>query len=400
VTPHRRVLFVDDEVAVLEALQNLLRKERKRWDMAFAVGAEEALRELERAPVDVIVSDMRMPGMDGAQLLARVRDEYPRTARLVLSGHADKDAVLRVLPVAHQYLSKPCDVDLLRAAIERTCELQQLLSNDKLRELIGRMEKLPSVPSTYFALNRATADPSTTTEEIANIVANDPAMSVKVLQLVNSAYFGLARRIASISEAVSYLGVELLKGLALSAHVFAAAEQKGVPKQFSIDQLQEESLKTARLAKKFFTDKARSEEAFTAAIVHDIGTLVIALGLPKEFELIADLVIATGRPRHEIEKEEIGASHAEIGGYLLGVWGLPFTIVEATTLHHTPSVAGEGNTDILGAVHIADILLKASRSNAIGHPERFGLDIGFMEREGLASELPNFIKLAERELRR
>lgn len=392
------MLFVDDEVAVLDALQNLLRKERKRWDMAFAVGAQEALRELERAPVDVIVSDMRMPGMDGAELLARVRDEYPRTARLVLSGHAEQDAVLRVLPVAHQYLSKPCDVDLLRAAIERTCELQALLSNDTIRQLVGRLEKLPSVPSTYFALNRATANPGVTTEEIARIVEADPAMSAKVLQLVNSAYFGLARRIASISEAVSYLGVELLKGLALSAQIFSAAE--GLPRNFSIDQLQEESLKTARLARRFFTDRGRAEEAFTAAIVHDVGTLVIALGLPKEYELIADLEVATGRPRYEIEKEQIGAHHGEIGGYLLGVWGLPFTIVETAALHHTPNLASEGTTDILGAVHIADTLLKASRNNSIAHPERFGLDLAFLQREGLTSELPNLIKLAERELRR
>lgn len=397
-TSPRRVLFVDDEVAVLDALQNLLRKERKRWDMAFAVGAQEALRELERAPVDVIVSDMRMPGMDGAELLARVRDEYPRTARLVLSGHAEQDAVLRVLPVAHQYLSKPCDVDLLRAAIERTCELQALLSNDTIRQLVGRLEKLPSVPSTYFALNRATANPGITTEEIARIVEADPAMSAKVLQLVNSAYFGLARRIASITEAVSYLGVELLKGLSLSAQIFSAAE--GGPRHFSIDQLQEESLKTARLARRFFTDRERAEEAFTAAIVHDVGTLVIALGLPKEYELIADLEVATGRPRYEIEKEQIGASHGEIGGYLLGVWGLPFTIVETAALHHTPNLASEGTTDILGAVHIADTLLKASRNNSIAHPERFGLDLAFLEREGLTSELPNLIKLAERELRR
>jgi HD-like signal output (HDOD) protein len=273
-----------------------------------------------------------------------------------------------------------------------------LLSNDTIRQLVGRLEKLPSVPSTYFALNRATANPGVTTEEIARIVEADPAMSAKVLQLVNSAYFGLARRIASISEAVSYLGVELLKGLALSAQIFSAAE--GLPRNFSIDQLQEESLKTARLARRFFTDRGRAEEAFTAAIVHDVGTLVIALGLPKEYELIADLEVATGRPRYEIEKEQIGAHHGEIGGYLLGVWGLPFTIVETAALHHTPNLASEGTTDILGAVHIADTLLKASRNNSIAHPERFGLDLAFLQREGLTSELPNLIKLAERELRR
>lgn len=104
----KRVLFVDDEQEVLEGLRNLLRRNRHEWDMVFALGGYEALAELSRGTVDVVVTDMRMPGMDGAQLLAQVKTVSPSTARLVLSGHAEKEAILRALPVAHQFLSKPC----------------------------------------------------------------------------------------------------------------------------------------------------------------------------------------------------------------------------------------------------------------------------------------------------
>lgn len=119
----RRILFVDDEPAVLEGLRNLFRKQRRHWEMVFAPGGMEALGELERTRFDVVVSDMRMPGIDGAELLRRVKDGYPSIARIVLSGHAEPEAVARVLPVADTYVSKPCDAEALRVAIEQGCAL-------------------------------------------------------------------------------------------------------------------------------------------------------------------------------------------------------------------------------------------------------------------------------------
>ncbi|MFZ5757653.1 MAG: response regulator, partial [Pseudomonadota bacterium] len=166
----KRILFVDDEQHVLDGLQNLLRKQRRQWDMVFVSSGEAALEELGRNPFDVVVSDMRMPRMDGATLLRKVKENHPSAARIVLSGHAERDAVLKALPVAHQYLSKPCDPELIRVVIERACALQSLLSSDTIRALIGGMEKLPSVPQTYWELTRALTDPDIGVPEIARIV--------------------------------------------------------------------------------------------------------------------------------------------------------------------------------------------------------------------------------------
>jgi DNA-binding NtrC family response regulator len=114
-----RILFVDDDQDILAGLRNRLRAQRSRWDMVFVQSGYEALEELELASFDVVVSDMRMPLMDGAELLAQVKDRHPDVARIVLSGDAERDAVQRALPIVHQFLTKPCDGNVLRAAIEQ-----------------------------------------------------------------------------------------------------------------------------------------------------------------------------------------------------------------------------------------------------------------------------------------
>jgi DNA-binding NarL/FixJ family response regulator len=233
----KRILFVDDEAAILAGLQGLLRKERVRWDMVFALGGQQALVEMRKTPADVVVTDMRMPGMDGVALLRKIKEEFPASARIVLSGYAERGAVFESLSVAHQFLNKPCSVDLLRAVIERTCNLQELLHDEPLRKVVGSLGGLPSVPRAYAELHRLAGDPSADMSAIAQVVETDPSMSARVLQLVNSAYFGVSQHIASIRQAVSYLGLDLLKGLALTAYIFASVEAQPLA-GLSLDELQ------------------------------------------------------------------------------------------------------------------------------------------------------------------
>lgn len=117
-----RVLFVDDEEPLLLGLQNRLRRLRKRWTFSFVLGPEEALAELERSDFDAVVTDMRMPKMNGAQLLETVRDRFPTTARLVLSGHADQETRQRALEVADRYLAKPCELMELESALREAID--------------------------------------------------------------------------------------------------------------------------------------------------------------------------------------------------------------------------------------------------------------------------------------
>ncbi len=387
----QRVLFVDDEPPVLDALRNLLRKYRKVWEMSFATSGTEALEALAATPFDVVVSDMRMPGMDGASLLAEVKERHPACARVILSGHADRDLIVRALPVAHQYLSKPCDAEVLRLAIERTCALQTQLHNETVRALVGRLERLPSAPQVYWDLTALLARDNVTQADVAAIVEGDPAMVAKLLQLVNSAYFGLARRISSVEQAVAYLGLDLVRTLAVSAHLFDAT-QVHVP-GFSLDNLQRASLWTARLAKKVARPDD-SADAYTAGLLRDLGQVILSAAAPKEFGQALAAAAANPQPQHQAEQHVLGVTHAAVGGYLLGVWGLPIEIVEAVAHHHTPALAPPESQGLVRAVHIADALVEHAILEAAGAKVDEQLDMAFVEATGGTSQLPRWRDMA------
>lgn len=387
-TNKRRILFVDDEPNVLSGLRNLLRKQRHQWDMLFATSGPAALEELAQGPVDVIVSDMRMPGMDGAALLTRVRDLYPQTARIVLSGHAERDAIARVVSVAHQFLSKPADAGTVQAVIERTCQFQSLMHDEGIRRVVGTLDRLPSLPEVYWELVRATENPDTGLSDIARIVERDPAMSVKVLQLVNSAYFGLAQKTDSIARAVTYLGIENLKGLLVAVHVFGADDGAHV-EGLSPLALRDESLMTATLARQIVKDPTLADAAFTAGIVHDVGQLVLGRVQDKRYGDVLRHARDSGEPLAVVERREIGVTHGIVGAYLLGVWGLPYLLAETVAFHDIPSTVTEGNLDLLAAVHLADGLVAAALSGHDAAKDGI-LDLPFLERTGLMAELPKW----------
>jgi len=380
----RRILFVDDEQNVLDGLRNLLRKQRNVWDMCFALGGRAALEEMERTPVDVIVSDMRMPGMDGAELLTRVKETYPGTARIVLSGHAEREAIARVIRVAHQFLSKPADANTVRSVIERTCDYLTLMQDEGIRRVVGSMVKLPSLPATYWELTRLADDPDSAIADMAKVVETDPAMSVKVLQLVNSAYFGLAQRTESIAKAVTYLGIENLKGLLVAAHVFGADAH--AVDGISLDQLRNEAIMTANLARQIARDPKYADTAFAAGIVHDVGKLVLATDPSKRYSEILRKAKETGQRPAVVEKAELGLTHGQVGAYLLGVWGVPFILAETVAFHDCPGLVLEGNREVLAAVHLAEGLTESALAGQ--DPVDNGtLDVTFLAEVGLLKDV-------------
>jgi len=354
----RRVLFVDDEPQFLEGLQRVLRPQRCDWEMAFAPSGNAALALLEASPFDVIISDMRMPGMDGAALLARVREEYPQVVRIVLSSHTELSTALRVVPVAHQFLAKPCDAEMLRVAIERACHLKALLHDDSIRRIVGGLGELPSLPRTYHALTLALADPDTPLLKIAHIIGADVGISAKILQLVNSAFFGIARSITNIQDAVSYLGISTLKSLVLSVEVFRVFAPKGPLEGFSLEDLHRHARLTAYIAARLPVPKHLVDIAMAAGMLHDVGKLIIAWKFPERFKKFMAEVREEQCPLFKVEEREYGFSHAEIGAYLLGLWGLPYAVVEAVALHHAPNRVPHPSFDAATAVYIANLLTR------------------------------------------
>jgi HD-like signal output (HDOD) protein/ActR/RegA family two-component response regulator len=352
----RRVLFVDGEPRSLDGLRRMLRTQRQEWEMAFAPSGEAALALMEQSPFDVIVSDMRMPGMDGARLLAQVRELYPQVVRIVLSGHTELSTALRVIPVAHQFLAKPCDTGTLRVAIERACHLRGLLNDDSIRRTLGALRDLPSLPRTYDALTQALTNPDTSLQKLARIVEQDVGISAKILQLVNSAFFGVALSITDIEHAVIYLGTNTLRSLVISLEIFRAFEPRTPLPGFSLEELQIHARLAASIAARLPVPRYLAEIAMVAGMLHDVGKLVLAWKFPQQFLKLLGEAAEKHCPLYKVEESEYGFSHAEIGAYLLGLWGLPYVLVEAVALHHGPNRVPHQYFDGASAVYVSNLL--------------------------------------------
>jgi response regulator RpfG family c-di-GMP phosphodiesterase len=267
-----RILFVDDEPAVLQALRRMLRPRRQEWDMHFAGSGPEALALLAQAPFAAVVSDMRMPGMDGAALLGEVQRRYPQTVRVILSGHADHASTLRSVGSTHQYLAKPCDPDVLRATLERACGVRRLLADCALSTVVSAIGALPSLPSVYVALVSECEAADGSLQKVADVIGQDIAMTAQVLHLVNSAFFGRRRRISDALQAVQLLGLDTLKALVLSAHVFATFDAQAVP-GFSLTSVQTHCAATSACARLIAVAEGCAEEVVVdttiAALLHE-----------------------------------------------------------------------------------------------------------------------------------
>ncbi|MGQ9688779.1 MAG: HDOD domain-containing protein [Desulfobaccales bacterium] len=334
-----KILFVDDDPNVLNGLRRMLRSMRDQWETFFANSGVEALDFLARQEVDVVVSDMRMPGMDGAELLQTVKERYPHVIRIILSGQSDRRKVFETVKVAHQYLSKPCDDATLKATIERSRLLYDLLGDRSLKEVVSRIESLPSLPALYFEILQELESDYCFIQKVGEIIARDIGMTAKILQLVNSAFFGFYHHVSSPVQAAELLGTEVIKVLVLSEKIFSSLDHHKLA-AFKFESLWEHSLVTGLTAKTIARKERHSQteidQAFMAGVLHDSGKLVLAANFPDKYKETTALAQEAGLFLWEAERRVLGVSHGEIGAYLLALWGLPEAIVDAIARHHEP----------------------------------------------------------------
>lgn len=383
----RRILFVDDDPAVMSGLRRMLRFKRDEWDMTFVDGGERALDMLADTTFHVVVTDMRMPVVDGAELLAALCSRHPATVRIVLSGHTEQSTALRSASLAHRFLSKPCDADMLIEAIEQACALEERLQSPELRSLVGRMSALPSPSTVVVQLNEALAASDVSVDRVAEIVAGDVAISVKLLQLVNSAFFGLANEVASVRQAVSYLGTGLIRSLVAASEVFAAAENVNPVPHGTLGILHSHSLTVAKLAQDL-APPSMKQDAFVAGLVHDVGCIILAATLPKAMKAVRDEVARGERPAHEIETDLLGVSHADVGAYLLSLWGIPYAVVDAVAHHHETPAVGPGEVRLAHLVAVADALSVAhDPTGATSEGPSVSLEPAFLDACGLTDRV-------------
>ena len=344
-----KVMFVDDESNVLDAMRRAMRALRSQWDMRFALCGADALADLAQCPADVIVADMRMPGMDGAQLLQEVKRLHPATIRFVLSGHAEPSALFQAAATAHQYLVKPCDTDMLKSAIGRALSLRQLLADARIAEWAGAAEALPSLPAAYQRIVGCLRNHSASIADVAAVVEDDPAITAMLFKLANSAFFGARQTIRTTERAVSFLGIDNVAALVLGSGLFKPARPP-LPGTVDMESLWRHSVQTATIARALALHEkwspAQADDAFLAGMLHDLGHLVIAAaGLAGA----ADAARDAARAAEEID-------HARMGAYLVGLWGFPDELVEAIAFHHQPSRAATSGLSLPALLHAANLL--------------------------------------------
>lgn len=386
----KKILFVDDEPNVLDGLRRLLRDMRPEWEMEFAASGRQALDILGAKPFDVLVTDMRMPGMDGCQLLKKVKELHPQIIRIILSGYSDRDLILSSVGLAHQFLSKPCDREELKNAVAGACAMGELLEDEFLVKTVSSIESLPSLPSLYQEVVTEINSENGSLEKISEIISKDVGMSAKLLQLVNSAFFSLAARVNSIQRAVNLLGLETIKALILSAKIFSQFERPALP---SVSTLWDHSLMTGMIARSIATQEDlgqnRIDEAFTAGLLHDIGQLILMDIMPGKYAKIRKSGLDAGRPIWQAEESALGTTHAEVGAYLIGIWGLSGSLVETVAYHHCPSKSSSGSFGTLTAVHLADYAEHTTR----GESGKEWLDIGYLEKLGISDRLNEILRV-------
>jgi putative nucleotidyltransferase with HDIG domain len=377
----KRLLFVDDEATVLSGLRRVLHGMRQEWDMHFVDSGAAALLALEQEPYDAIITDMRMPVMDGAELLDLVKQRHPDVIRIVLSGQASREAVFRSIAPAHQFLSKPCDSQELVNRLGQAFAMRDLLSNQTLKTVISRLRSIPSLPVLYHELTAILRQENPSLVQIERIVSQDVGMAAKILQLANSAFIGARGRVSNLVQALSLIGTETVRTLVLSVHVFSECETDSGVAAY-LPALWDHSVAVAALAQRIASSekcsKAVVEESFTAGLLHDIGKAVL---LSEMFDKYLRILKANSTAILALELEHFGCTHVQVGAYLTSIWGLPVPLVHAIAFHHSPSDTAETAFSTLTAVHFADAIASLNDPSPLN--KDIELDLTYAARLGL-----------------
>jgi HD-like signal output (HDOD) protein/CheY-like chemotaxis protein len=350
-----RILLVHDDARTLERALRSMQQRESEWEVRAARSEAEALVMFDSWAPQVVAAAAKPPLLDGIGLLALMRDKRPQTIRIVIGVEGDTEKSLRTLKLAHRAVSEPLDATDLIEMIRRMLLLTNLVAKEEMRELLGSIGGLPAVPSVYAQLATKLEDSNTSVFELGRIVAGDMTLAAQVLRLANSAYFSHQQRVTKIEAAAARLGTRLLRSLVLTAEVYGRFP---VSPFFAerLERMQSHASLVARIASGLDPGAAWREDAFTAALLHDIGKLVLGSQLAHTYEQVVVESERTGDPEHEVELRRLGVHHGAVGACLLGMWGLPSVILEAVQNHHDPIGEVPKELDPVLAVKIADRL--------------------------------------------
>jgi putative nucleotidyltransferase with HDIG domain len=381
---NKQILLVGTEPGLAPGSPTLSSPLKDQWTFSCVGNGTQAVELLEKTRFQAVVSELRLPDMSGIQLLDQVIQRTPSAHRFILADLTDRQTMLKCVGTAHQFLSKPCDSTKLEAALDRAFRMEVLFGNEVVKQMVTQMRKVPSPPAIYFQIVKELQSPAASMENIGAIISQDMAVTGKLLQMVNSAAFGLQRPVSSPAEAVMYLGIETTKSLVLLAHTYSHFDRIP-PSIFSVDGLWRHSLAAGRLARAIARAERSGEEvvdqSFTAGLLHDMGKLVLAANQPEAYGRVNTEARRSQVALWEAEFKAFGATHAEVGAWLAAVWGLPIQIIEALALHHHPSRFLSEGFSPLSAVHAGNALEHEVQADGT-EPGVARLDLEYLGNQG------------------
>lgn len=326
------VLFVDSDTSALNALECSVVDLRPSWVVCTATTGKQALELLKSQDIDVIVSETRLPDTSGFDLLTHIRTAYPEIIRLTLSADYDAEVVMESARVNHRFVAKPGSLTVLTAAIDSSLHLKSVFHGEQLEQFLSTIESIPALPEIYNEMMAELASPHGSLLNVGGIVESDTGLTVTVLKIVNSTFYGLSQRVESVAQGVALLGVHLIKNITLTAKVFSQFEgsQLGLRR---LSQLNDQAVKMGALSNQFarYAKVSRStvDHSQMSGMLANIGELIVAMKFDEQSE------------GSDFSKECIGA-------YLLRLWLLPDAIVEAIALQReSPALYAKSITPLV-----------------------------------------------------
>ncbi len=354
-----RIMFVDDDPMVVRGIARNMSMMGAKMSIKVCTSAAEALATLEKELVDVIITDLYMPEIDGAALLEAVRTRYPTVLRFALSGEAKPDVMVQAARLAHQYLGKPCETAVLHKTIVETMAQMGKIKNADVTRTLSHLEGVPSRQASLAEFLRLLSDNAVSLETISVSLKKEPGLCARLLKVANSPYFGHSGSIETLDDAIGLLGMDMIVAMAATHKLFAVTPPPAAS-NLNLDALWTHcvcvSSLVRRVGSKLKVPQAVMREAGTAALLHDIGKLVLAYAVPSGFAAATKQAEVDKMPGWQAEYSVFGNHHAEIGGCLLKLWGLPPGVVDAVLMHHTPHACAEGTVDAVTLLHIADAI--------------------------------------------
>lgn len=336
-----KILFIDDQENILQSLKLSLRSMRNEWDMSFAPSGAEGLEMFDRIWPDVVVTDMRMPNLDGTHVLRGIQKRKPDVGKIILSGYSDKETVIKNLQLANEYLSKPCRTQDLIIAIRNTLRTNDIILNPEIKNIVAEIETIPTSSTVYERLIGELENDNAKPQAISEIISQDIALSTNLMRIINCTFFNFPKQAKDIDHAVQMLGSKTLLNIVKSSHLFEKfkeLEHSGL----SIKMLWEHSLRVAHFAKIIAASSELPEtscnDCVIASMFHDIGKFIFASKMPVQFLEVITMVKKDNCSVDIAERCVLGTSHAEVGAYLLARWGFSHEQISILRSHHSEEV--------------------------------------------------------------